>query len=192
MSKTLSKVLAVILSLAVLFALPVFAGAEDNYFSFNGYSVKAVSGNWDDDYVGSVEITLNGSVASVATSGVLLTVGSNSSTDNIKTVSVNDASIAISDGKVVITVAYDAVMNHGDTYNFVIAEGAFTSADGKMNSSYTVSVTGNAVIETIEVEDVPLTPIEKLIVWLEEMDVTGTWRDVINFIISILNWFMNI
>ena len=58
MTKTFSKVLAVILSLTVLFALPVMASAEETAtFAVNG-KLYGVEGDWHDDYVTDIAIEL--------------------------------------------------------------------------------------------------------------------------------------
>ena len=78
------------------------------------------------------------------------------------------------------------------TYNFYFAEGTFVDADGALSEELTVSVSGNDIIEALDVEHISVKPIEKLIDWMYTWGAEGFWLDVINFVVSILNWFLYI
>ncbi len=191
MTKTFSKVIAVILSLCVLFALPVIANAESETFDLTAGTVKAVSGNWRDDYIGNVTVTFKGSVDSVVATDAILTIGDGESLDNIKTVNLSDAVVTLGNGEVIVSVNLDLEVGHDKTYNFTVVEGAFSSAEGALSLACTASATGNELIETLDKTEIPLTPVEKIIEWLDGMDA-GVFRFLIDLIISVLNWFINI
>ena len=190
MTKAFSKILAVILSLCVLFAIPVCAAAEDEYFQINGSRFKAVTADWNNDYVGQVKLTLSGGIQNVNTDGLLIEVSVSESV--IRLINAADVNVSINNGTAELTFNLDKHLNHASEYIFTIPEGAFVSADGKLNSEYAASITGNELLETYDVQDVPVTPVEKIIAWLEGIEANDTWQKVINFVINILNWFINI
>ena len=97
-----------------------------------------------------------------------------------------------SKGSVKVLVPFYAYFDHGETYNFCFPAGTFMDEDGNLSEEYTFSVSGNAIIETLDAEHVPTKPIEKLIVWLYSLNPQGTWLDVVNFVVNILNWFLTI
>ena len=192
MTKTFSKVMAAILALCVLFAVPVIASAEDATIKLSNGSVTAVYGDWNTDYVESIIIEVRGDVSALA-SDVIVTVGSGDSYSNIKTVAVSGSSYEFtSKGSVKVLVPFYAYFDHGETYNFCFPAGTFMDEDGNLSEEYTFSVSGNAIIETLDAEHVPTKPIEKLIVWLYSLNPQGTWLDVVNFVVNILNWFLTI
>lgn len=192
MTKTFSKIMAVILSLCVMFSIGVMANAQEATFALSGGKLNLAYGDWDDDYVETVEISIAGGMTNLA-ADVILTVGKGDSLTNVKTLAVSGASWSIgTDGTFSVTVPMNIEIDHAETYNFHFPAGTFVNADGEKSEEYTFSVTGNEIIETLEIEEVPVTPIQKLVVWLDNMDVGDGWRDIINFIISILNWFMAI
>lgn len=192
MTKTFSKIMAVILSLCVMFSVGVMANAQEATFALSGGKLNLAYGDWDDDYVETVEISIAGGMTNLA-ADVILTVGKGDSLANVKTLAVSGASWSIgTDGTFSVTVPMNIEIDHAETYNFHFPAGTFVNADGEKSEEYTFSVTGNEIIETLEIEEVPVTPIQKLVVWLDNMDVGDGWRDIINFIISILNWFMAI
>lgn len=192
MIKTFSKVLAVILALCVLLTLPVIAGAEDASIKLSNGSVAAVYGDWNTDYVESVVIEVRGDVSAFA-SDVIVTVGAGDSSSNIKTVAVSDASYEFtSKGSVKVLVPFYAYFDHGETYNFCFPAGTFMDEDGNLSEEYTLSVSGNAIIEKLDVEEVPVTPIQKLIIYLSGLNPEGFWKKALDFLIAALNWFVNI
>ena len=66
MTKALSKVLAIILSLSVLLAMPVMANAEETAtFAVTG-SLYSVEGDWDDDYAETIAIEVKGDFSAFA------------------------------------------------------------------------------------------------------------------------------
>lgn len=192
MTKTFSKILAVILSLCVLFAVPVLANAEEaTTFAVAG-ALDSVTGNWDDDYAETIAIKVTGNVSAHAEDAVL-TIGTGSDLSNIATVAVGDCGLAISDGEeIIVFISFNNYVNHAETYNFYFAEGTFVSADGAVSEELTVSVTGNEIVEMFEVEHISTRPIEKLIDWMYTWGAEGFWLDIIDFIVEILEWFLYI
>ncbi len=192
MTKTFSKLLAVVLSLCVLLAIPVCAAAEDEYFQLNGSTFKAVTGDWNADYIGRLKITVAGGVNSVAAEENLIKVTINDIAEPVKIVKISEADVVIKNGTAEITFPLERYMNHADTYNFTIPEGTFKSADGKLNAEYTISASGNELIETSDVSEVPVTPVQKIVQWLTGYlnDETIGW--LVKIVIDVLNWFMNI
>ena len=193
MTKTFSKVLAIILSLCVLFSLPVMAGAEDNTFVITSGDVqKTNQGNWKEDYIGSVTIKLTGDIYDTA-SDVLLTVGAGESASDLKTIMVKDAAVAVAIGtSVTVSFSIDMAVSHEETYNFYFPAGTFVDEDGNLSEEYTVSISGNKLVEMLDTESIPVTPIQKLIVYLSGLNPEGFWKKALDFLIAALNWFVNI
>lgn len=194
MTKTFSKVLAVILSLAVLFALPIMASAEEETatFAVNG-KLYGVEGNWHDDYAQTIAIEVKGEIANFA-EGASVSVGTGEDVANILTAKIADIGYALTPGggSATIIISFNNYINHAETYNFYFAEGTFVSEDGKISEALTVSLSGNEIVEALEVEHVSTKPIEKLIDWMYTWGAEGFWLDVIDFIVSILEWFLYI
>ena len=171
MKKTLKKLLAAVLALTVLFTVPVMAFAASDYFDFTGSEVAATSGTWKDDYVGNIKITLFGDARKSASSDFLCKVLVNGK--EILTLQKSDVKISFSGNKTVIEFALNKKINHADNYVFEIAEGAFTTAFGKINAAYeTEPVSGNLILNTLDIADdeLPKSPIEQLIVYLESLE----------------------
>ncbi len=192
MTKTFSKVLAVILSLAVLFVVPVMASAEETAtFAVNG-KLYGVEGDWHDDYVSDIAIELSGGIANFGTDAAV-SVGFGGKLDNYKTIPQAELGYSLgADGKVVVIINFNNSINHAETYNFYFAEGTFVNADGALSEEFTFSISGNEIVEELEVEHVSTRPIEKLIDWMYTWGAEGFWLDVIDFIVSILEWFLYI
>lgn len=192
MTKTLSKVMAIILALSMLFAVPVMAGTEEAAtFAVSG-SLASVTGNWDTDYAEMIVIKIKGGAKSIG-EGAAVTIGFGDSLSNIKTVNVSSADCVFeSNGDVLVYVPFINYVDHAATYNFYFAEGTFVSEDGATSEELTVNITGNEIIETLDVEHISVKPIEKLIDWMYTWGAEGFWLDVINFVVSILNWFLTI
>ena len=194
MSKTLSKILAVVLSVCMLFAVPVMAAAEDEVATFAvNASVYSVSGNWDTDYAEMVTIKVRGGVKDI-NEGAVVTVGVGDSLSNIRTVTIETLACVFEADSGVIYVSVPLVnyINHAETYHFYFEEGAFVNADGAVSEEITVDISGNDIIETLEVEHISVKPIEKLIDWMYTWGAEGAMLDIINFIVSILEWFLYI
>ncbi len=201
MTKALSKILAVILSVCILFAVPIMANAEENVIELSNGVIVAVEGDWESDYVDSVIVKVDGDVVNFA-ADTILTVGSGASFSNLKTLSVAGAVYTFSGtgesggdyhgDDFTVTVPLDIHVNHAETYNFRFPEGTFVNVDGSVNEEYTFSVTGNEFIEAIDVEEVPVTPIQKLIVYLSGLNAEGFWKKLLDFLIAALTWFVNI
>lgn len=192
MTKTFSKVIAVILSLCLVFAVPVMASAEGETVALSNGKLVSAAGNWNNDYVDYVEIEVSGDVWDFA-GDTILTVGKGESVTDVKTVAVAGATYSFSaEGKFTVKVPMGITADHSATYNFRFVDGAFVNADGVASEEYTFSVTGNEIVEAMEIEHVSTKPIEKLIDWMYTWGAEGFWLDVIDFIVSILNWFLYI
>lgn len=200
MTKTLSKVMAIILSLSVLFAMPVMASAEDvATFAVTG-SLYSVEGDWDNDYVETIAIEVKGDFSAFADdASVFVYTGDEMNESNIcLSAKLADIEYLLAPGSsadgwvVALYIPFKNSVNHAETYTFFFEEGAFVSEDGAVSEELTVSVTGNEIIEELEVEHISVKPIEKLIDWMYTWGAEGFWLDVINFVVSILNWFLYI
>ena len=192
MTKTLSKLLAFVLSVSMLFTVSVMVNAEE----FSTVSVSCtlydVSGNWEDDYAEKITIIINGDVVALAEDAVV-TVGAGTSNSNLFSFNAGEISSLITPGGgVTVFVPFNNYVNHAETYNFYFAEGTFVSANGELSEELTLSVTGNEIVEKIDVEHISVRPIEKLIDWMYTWGAEGFWLDVIDFIVSILEWFLYI
>lgn len=190
MTKTFSKVLSVVLAICMLFAVTVMANAEASTFELTASSAKAATGNWDDDYIGKVVLTFNGSADKLAATDALVVIYAGDTA--FKTVKVSEAVVAIGSDEVTITVPFENTVSHAQSYKFAVVEGAFTAADGAANAESSITVTGNELVESLDVEHVSTKPIEKLIDWMYTWGAEGFWLDVIDFVVSILNWFLTI
>ncbi len=193
MTKTFSKVLAVILSLAVLFALPVMASAEEETatFAVNG-KLYGVEGNWSDDYVSDIAIELNGGIVNFGEEAAV-SIGFSGALDNYKTIPQANLGYSLTpDGKIVVILAFNNTINHAEVYNFYFPAGTFVDENGALSEEYTLSVSGNELVEALEVEHVSTKPIEKLIDWMYTWGAEGFFLDIIDFVVSILEWFLYI
>ena len=192
MAKTLSKLFAIVLSICMIFTVSVIANAEElSTVSVSG-TLYDVSGNWEDDYAEKITIIINGDVVALAEDAVV-TVGAGTSDSNLFSFNAGEISSLITPGGgVTVFVPFNNYVNHAETYNFYFAEGTFVSADGELSEELTLSVTGNEIVEKIDVEHISVRPIEKLIDWMYTWGAEGFWLDVINFVVSILEWFLYI
>ena len=192
MAKTLSKLFAIVLSICMIFTVSVIANAEElSTVSVSG-TLYDVSGNWEDDYAEKITIIINGDVVALAEDAVV-TVGAGTSDSNLFSFNAGEISSLITPGGgVTVFVPFNNYVNHAETYNFYFAEGTFVSADGELSEELTLSVTGNEIVEKIDVEHISVRPIEKLIDWMYTWGAEGFWLDVIDFIVSILEWFLYI
>ena len=192
MAKTLSKLFAIVLSICMIFTVSVIANAEElSTVSVSG-TLYDVSGNWEDDYAEKITIIINGDVVALAEDAVV-TVGAGTSNSNLFSFNAGEISSLITPGGgVTVFVPFNNYVNHAETYNFYFAEGTFVSADGELSEELTLSVTGNEIVEKIDVEHISVRPIEKLIDWMYTWGAEGFWLDVINFVVSILEWFLYI
>ena len=193
MTKTLSKIFAVMLAICMLFAVSATAGAEENAtFEVSG-SLSGVTGAWDEDYAEIITIKIKGNVNGYSDDAVI-TVGMGEATSGFAAFNVSDIGCALTPGGGDVTVSLPVCnyVNHAVTYNFYFAEGTFVDADGALSEELTVSVSGNDIIEALDVEHISVKPIEKLIDWMYTWRAEGFWLDVINFVVSILNWFLYI
>ena len=192
MAKTLSKLFAIVLSICMIFTVSVIANAEElSTVSVSG-TLYDVSGNWEDDYAEKITIIINGDVVALAEDAVV-TVGAGTSDSNLFSFNAGEISSLITPGGgVTVFVPFNNYVNHAETYNFYFAEGTFVSANGELSEELTLSVTGNEIVEKIDVEHISVRPIEKLIDWMYTWGAEGFWLDVINFVVSILEWFLYI
>lgn len=183
MTKSFSRVMAIILSLVMLIALPVVSGAADAEAEISNVNLTVVSGKWSDDYVGTLRLTFDCD-ATKAVGSTLITVSRNSERNIIGVVKLEDASVSVSGNTVSVEFDLDRTIEHSDTYIFAVNEGAFTADDGTVNAGYAYSMTGNALIEAIDKEEIAVSPIQQLIVWLKSFN--ASW---LKPIIDILIWF---
>ena len=194
MTKTFSKVLAVILSLAVLFALPVMASAEEETatFAVNG-KLYGVEGNWSDDYVSDIAIELDGGIVDFGTEAEVAVGIAGDELDSYKAIPQSELGYSLDkDGKFVVIIAFNGKVSHSETYNFYFAEGTFVNEDGSLSEEYTFSISGNELIEALDVEHISVRPIEKLIDWMYTWGAEGFALDIIDFVVKILEWFLYI
>lgn len=193
MTKTFSKLIAVVLSVCMLFAVAVTASAEEAAtFAVSG-SLSGATGDWDDDYAEVITIKINGNIKGFAEDAAV-TVGTGSEVSNLYTFGVDDLgwSLTPNGGDVSVSITFDNYVSHAETYNFYFAEGTFVDVDGNLSEELTVTVTGNDIIEALEIEHISVRPIEKLIDWMYTWGAEGIWLDIIDFVVSILEWFLYI
>lgn len=192
MTKTLSKILAVVLSVCMLFSVPVMANAEEiATFAVTG-SLDSVTGNWDTDYAETIAIKIKGG-AKLISEGAAVTVGVGDSLSNIKAHNFTSSDCVFDTaGNIYVYIPFINYVSHAETYNFYFAEGTFINEDGAFSEAVTVTVSGNDIIEKLDVEHISVKPIEKLIDWMYTWGAEGFWLDVINFVVNILNWFLYI
>ena len=193
MTKTLSKVLAIILSLSVLLAMPVMANAEEAAtFAVTG-SLYSVEGDWDDDYAATIAVEVEGAL-SAPNEDAYVSVYVGDATEAYINTSIKSLGYALSagEGNIVIFIPFNNYINHAETYTFFFEEGPFVSEDGAVSEELAVEITGNEIIEALDVEHVSTKPIEKLIDWMYTWGAEGIWLDIINFVVSILEWFLYI
>lgn len=188
MTKAFKKIFAVLLALTVIFSIPVIAGAEAETFDYQLVSTKAVSGTWKDDYVGRVRIVLSGDGKAFGENDVVLTVGTNETADNFAVIRKSDASVKFENGQTVIEFNLNRTLNHQDEITFAVKEGAFKSADSSMNAGYSFSVSGNAIIESLDKEEIAVNPIEKLIILIQ--DWKYGW--LLYPVVLIMQWFLSL
>lgn len=188
MTKSIKKIFAVLLTLTVIFSVPVIAGAVDETFDYQLVSTKAVSGRWKDDYAGRFRIVLSGKGNSLGENDVILTFGTNETADNFAVVRKSDASVSFDSGKTVIEFNIDKVLNHQDEITFAIKDGAFKAADGSTNAGYLFKLSGNAIIESLDKEEIAVNPIEKLIIKIQE------WKYgwMLYPVVLVLQWFLSL
>ncbi len=193
MTKTFSKLMAVVLSICMLFTVAVTASAEEAAtFAVSG-SLCGVTGDWDDDYAETITIKIEGNVSGFADDAVI-TLGTGSEVSNLYTFGINELGWAFTPdgGDATVSIPFNNYVSHAETYNFYFAEGTFVDVDGNLSEELTVTVTGNDIIEDLEVEHIAVRPIEKLIDWMYTWGAEGIWLDIINFVVSILEWFLYI
>ena len=194
MTKTLSKILAVVLSVCMLFAVPVMASAEEAAkFAVSG-SLYAVEGNWETDYAETIVIKVEGDFWSFnEEASCAVYVGAVDEANLYMDVNFEECAWVLStEGEFFLYVPFGNYVNHAATYTFFFEEGAFVTEDGAVSEELTVTVTGNDIIEALEVEHISVKPIEKLIDWMYTWGAEGFWLDIIDFVVSILNWFLYI
>lgn len=190
MKKTLKKVLSAILAMTILFTIPVIAFAADDYFDFDSVTIKALTGTWKKDTVERVQITITGSGRKLLTKDVILTVGTNEDADNICSVTLSEATVEFTGKKTIIEFDLNKKLDHGTVYNFLIKEGAFGTTRNAKNNAYKLSVTGNVIIETLNVTpyDVPNNPIYR---WINHME-KSKYRTLLYPIIVVFRFFAGI
>ena len=191
MKKTFIKVLSLVLTAVMLFALPVIGSAEEENFNISMGSVAAASGTWKDDYVENLKVELKGTVYGFGSNDVILTIGVNGSTDNVITVRTSDIiSSSFSAGAVTVIFRLDRRLSHADTFNICVKEGAFANRNGAVNNEFNISTTGNLIIETLEIkqDELPKSPIEQLIVLIENWE----YGKYFMWAVAIMRWFLSL
>ena len=183
MSKTISRFMAILLSVAMLIALTIASGADDAQASVSNVGINVVSGRWSDDYIGKVELKFS-STANMVGDGTLVVISLNSEDNVIKELSLDNSSVSVKGNNICIEFDFDRNVEHSDTYIFSICEGAFTARDSSPNAGYVFSVTGNELVEDIDTEEIAVTPVQRIIEWLESLN--KLW---LKPVILILTWF---
>lgn len=181
MKKSIKTLLSAIIALAVLLTIPVIAFAEDSTFDFKSASVKVISGSWKDDKADRVQVIIVGAGRKLVTDGVILTVGTNEEADNICSVTLADATVNFAGEKTTIEFNLNQNIDHEQVYSFLIPEGAFASSTNAQNNAYKHDVTGNVILETMNVTpyDVPNNPIYKFINYLEGLKYSFLFYPII-------------
>lgn len=187
MKKSIKKVLSVILAMTILFTIPVIAFAADDTFDFDSVSIRALTGTWKKDTVDRVQITITGAGRKLLTNDVILTVGTNDAANNICTVTLADATVEFTGKKTIIEFDLNKKLDHSKVYNFLIKEGVFGTTRNAENNAYKLSVTGNVLVETLDVTpyDVPNNPIYRWINYMEE----SKYRTLLYPVIVIFRFF---
>lgn len=185
MSKSLSKILAFVLSAIMIIAMPVFASAQDQLFEISSAGIASAEGDWKCDHVDTLTVRLDCDAQDFGTSDVLMTVSRESDNEVIKTVSKADAEVLYAGDYIEISFTLDATLDHAETYVFSVSENSFKDSDDMGNSAYTFSESGNLIIEAIESEPVALNPIQRLINFLEGTKIAKYLAPII----MLLRWF---
>ena len=174
MKKTFTKILSFVLAAVMLLSIPVIAAAEDaGKFDFTVGQVSAASGKWRDDYVETLKVVIKRGATAYAADGVILTVGTNDTSDNVAVVTRADIiSANFRTNDLTLEFKISCKLNHGDTYTIAIKEGAFKDRNGAVNNEFKFSATGNAIIETLDIEDLELqkSPMEQFVVWIDSLE----------------------
>lgn len=192
MKKSLKKVISFVLAAIMIFAIPVIgSAAETENFNISSCEITAESGTWKNDYVENLKVVLRGNCYGFGTSDVILTVGSNGSTDNIRVITKSDIiSSSFQAGSVTLVFRVDRVLSHADTYSVYVKEGAFANRSNAVNNAFTADTTGNAIIETLEIkqDELPKNPIEQLIVLIENWE----YGKYFMWAVAIMRWFLSL
>lgn len=186
MKKTFKRIISVLLTVLFVCGVPVFAGAEGECFDITSVTVKAVDGNWKSDYVETLEITVKGNISAFVASGVVVSFGNEAT--GMRAFDVNSVSVKGDGDTAVITFDINSTLSQSEEYSIVINSGVFTSADGKLNNSYTKKLSGNLIIETLDIENIPVNPIEKLIIKINKWKYGWALKPVV----LVLEWFLSL
>lgn len=182
MTKTVSKLLAVILAIAMIFSFSAVGFAEAGTFNLKSGNAAAAKGNFKNKYVENLKITVKANVELTLAESFSVKI---SGTDGQKKeFDSSNATVSVNGKSVTITVPYKGTMEHDADYTVTVAAGSFSSADGKTNAEYTFTVNGNLILEKLNV-DRPSTTMQRFIKWL------SSWKyaDIIKPIINLLKWF---
>lgn len=183
MAKTISKLTAVILSVVMLIGLPTVASAADTDAPIRNVAFSVIDGEWSHDYINRMSLKFD-CEANHVNGDALIVVSLGSKENVIKTVSASDASVSVSGNTISVEFALDRTVNHADVYIFTICEGAFVSRNGTLNAEYVYTTTGNKMVESIDTVEIAVTPIQRLIEWMESLN--KSW---LKPVIQILIWF---
>lgn len=190
MTKTLRKVLSVVLALMVVFSIPVIASADDGYFDFdeNNYECIATDGNFKTRQVNKIKITLIGAARKVVGTDVILTMGTNDEGDNMLALKKSDMTINFNGDKTIIEFSLNRQLDHSTNYNIYIKEDSFASNDGKVNAGYMINTTGNLILASIDDGEYFNNPLGRIVQQLESSEYAWLLYPVI----LILRWFMSL
>lgn len=182
MSKTIKRTLSVILAAMMLFSLSVIGFAADDSFNLVSADVVAYSGDFKEQRVDSITLTVKAESAVELTDGFTLTVTAPDGTH--RCLYKSDVVLEVyTEDSAEIVLNYNAEMSHEIDYCFSISEGSFVSGNA-VSEQYDVEISGNLVLESLNVNR-PSTTMQRLISWLE----SWKYAKYIQFIIDILKWF---
>lgn len=182
MTKTIKKTCSLLIALAMLFSLSVIGFAADDSFNLVSADVVAYSGDFKEQRVDSITLTVKTESAVEMADGFTLTVTGLDGTH--KCLNKSDVVMEIyTEDSAEIVLNYNGEMSHEIDYSFSISEGSFVCGDA-VSEQYDVEISGNLVLEALNV-DRPSTTMQRLIHWLE----SWKYAKYIQFIIDLLKWF---
>lgn len=183
MTKTVNRIIAVFLAIAMIIGFSVIGFAEEGSFGLKSGEAVAASGNFKDRYVGDLKITVKSGIEFELADGFSLNVSGTDGQNKTYNAS-NIKKIEMKGKTAVITVSYEAGMAHETDYTVTFAEGTFKTADGKISKTYSFNTTGNLILESLN-SDRPSTTMQRFIRWLSGWE----YAYLIKPLIDLLKWF---
>lgn len=182
MTKTINKILSVLLAIAMIFSLSVIGLAADGIFALKSGSAAATSGSFKNKYVGNLKITVKSNNDLVVADGFSVSIKGTDGQN--KKFNASNAQISVDGKTATITVPFESVMSHEADYTVTVAAGSFKENDGNTNKSYSFTTSGNLILEKLN-GNRPSTTMQKFIKWL------SSWKYayIIQPIIDLLKWF---